>query len=440
MTTPAVVISSIVKDNHFIGYRYKMPLSAKVLVMKLNKAIKLVPITEDLLYMLNIIPEYLGYITAPSAIGLGSVYDILLPAPLYCRNDIKSGQYKEKHPDGKIFDITYINKADSNFVYRDGPFSLEVGDFSITGIYKLGLPIEVKVMFNNGANPVIGGILITYDSMGYKSSILASNTTTRNDAPQEFIPDPRLRPQLFSPESIDEKYLMRGPYLTFPTSRPSDILKIPLKERYKEYMPYCKGITTIPSTFKEFKELDSKMGDYWDKHIACVLWGDKIMALTVYLDEVESGDPYEIVPSLYFDRELHSLAVEYKSGEVVAPGTLQVIKTEDTYFYFKAGDEVNVKVYLHLFKLWDEGIYKKDFTPLRSLLLGYTPISIICLYVGITYAENNGKEISTADDISDKQYHDMVSQTIKKYTPKIQAAADTIRSMGGRYNGDSLVK
>jgi hypothetical protein len=119
VTHSNLIITPIVIDNEFIGYSYKTN-DTKTLVMKLNKAINLIPDVEPALSWYNILPNYLGNVQ----------YSTLVPAALYCRNDIKAGTYKELSPDGRLVDITYINKpGNNNFVYRHGKSSFKAKSY-----------------------------------------------------------------------------------------------------------------------------------------------------------------------------------------------------------------------------------------------------------------------------------------------------------------------
>jgi hypothetical protein len=130
----------------------------------------------------------------------------------------------------------------------------------------------------------------------------------------------------------------------------------------------CGGSTFIPEDFVTFYN-DNNVSDNWDHQIACVLCDKKPVCMTDYDSNINPEELqyyYEKTPK---DIELRESAL--KCGVILLKDDL------GTNFWFKEKYRRNVELLLSHFN-GKETFPTELSETIRSIVLGYSPIAIIC--------------------------------------------------------------
>lgn len=202
------------------------------------------------------------------------------------------------------------------------------------------------------------------------------------------------------------------------------------KARYNQYLPFCNGIYQngnkgqqhgssnhgLPKTYQELKMLVVAIGDYWDVNIACVAFGNKIVAITNYMNNGESEDP-ETDADLYFDKQLHDLADSKESS-------LRVMKRSNHYLYYKETDIKNA--------IFIDILFSGSIEIYRSLALGYPPIAIV-LYDTLHKLEKLSDKGYTNKKL-DVVYPKILEENLTRLMPRINHAINNLEMLGIRVN------
>lgn len=202
----------------------------------------------------------------------------------------------------------------------------------------------------------------------------------------------------------------------------------------KYIMPHvCRGPESYPRTFVEFYNIMNKIGDNWDQQIACVLMGQKKLAMTDY--EQFQEDKYEL--EYYYQR----FPKDEKLRETALNCGVQRIygKTGTTY-WFKEPYRKNAEI---LSKIQDGQLFIPEdlHSIVRSLLLGYSEPSIILYELYDQLAHYVDEKVGLGD-LSQLGKHDIdeleqiykvnLDNFIDGYGPIIDQANQWIFKHGGK--------
>ena len=148
---------------------------------------------------------------------------------------------------------------------------------------------------------------------------------------------------------------------------------------YNKYIqPYgpdvCHGSSNYPKDFKELFTIMNNISDKWDQQIACVLTGNKKVAMTDYdqFNEEMKGDREWYYEKFPMDVELRKLALKC--------GIQRLYANDGTEFYFRQEYTKNAEILINSYS--DIEQFPDDISEIiHSLLLGYTDVSIICYMI-----------------------------------------------------------
>ncbi len=175
----------------------------------------------------------------------------------------------------------------------------------------------------------------------------------------------------------------------------------------------CTGPVKIPTSYEEARKVISK-GDLWDENIACVMSGHKLLALTDYYPDEDPDALEDYYNDLPKDSKMREYAKQCEHISILYQG-------DKTSIWYLPKARRNAEM---MAKIRDIKILRgADIEIFRSLLLGYTPASIITYIVyHLSDAPRHWKEIMAVN-------LPIISQNI-------EYATEVIHSQGGIVYGD----
>ena len=140
----------------------------------------------------------------------------------------------------------------------------------------------------------------------------------------------------------------------------------------EQYGPYiCQGPFEYPKNYEELSEMLNTISDKWDLQIACVLTGNKKVAMIDYdqYDEQMKADREWYYKKNPMDTDLRKVALEC--------GVQRMYEPSGTEYYYWPEYRRNAEILINI-NLKTEKVPEEISGFVYSLLLGYSDISIIC--------------------------------------------------------------
>lgn len=191
-------------------------------------------------------------------------------------------------------------------------------------------------------------------------------------------------------------------------------------DKYHITSEICNGPSIYPNSSEEMVNAIENIGDDWDQQIACVLTGDKKVAMTDYgsFDLNEADDLKEYYENSPKDTELREIGLTC--------GVNHLYSNDGTEFWFRKEYHNNAEILINHYNGSDE-FPTELYTTIQSLLLGYNEVSIILYELFNDLASYN-----RLGEISDSQtYLGYIEKYRREMLPLINKAKTWINKRNG---------